>query len=159
MRQIVPPVSSATRSAPSLVTASAVGRPQTGAALKLTAYPVATDGAIEADTHATPPVASAARLPWNRPKPGIVFCRHNVFATTTCLPPYNQSRISRMLGTCPKGAAFVALIVLMIIPPASAQPLPAELQNRNVEIVYKEPRSAAFKPIAERVKQRRVLEQ
>jgi hypothetical protein len=64
-----------------------------------------------------------------------------------------------MLGTCPKGAAIVALIVLMIIPPASAQPLPAELQNRNVEIVYKEPRSAAFKPIAERVKQRRVLEQ
>jgi len=64
-----------------------------------------------------------------------------------------------MLGTCPKGAAIVALIVLMIIPPASTQPLPAELQNRNVEIVYKEPRSAAFKPIAERVKQRRVLEQ
>ena len=64
-----------------------------------------------------------------------------------------------MPRTCPKGAAIVALIVLMMIPPASAQRLTAELQNPNVEIIYKEPRSAAFKPIAERVKQRRVLEQ
>src|SRR5215813_9479011 len=64
-----------------------------------------------------------------------------------------------MRSTCPRGAAIAALMVSLIIPPASAQQLPAELQNRNVEIVYKEPRSAAFKPIAERVKQRRVLEQ
>ena len=63
-----------------------------------------------------------------------------------------------MPRTCPKGAAIVALIVLTIIPPASAQQ-PAELRNPNVEIIYKEPRTAAFKPIAERVKQRRVLEQ
>jgi len=64
-----------------------------------------------------------------------------------------------MRSTCPRGAAIAALMVSLIIPPASAQQLPAELQNPNVEIVYKEPRSAAFKPIAERVKQRRVLEQ
>jgi hypothetical protein len=64
-----------------------------------------------------------------------------------------------MRRTCPRGAAIAALLAWLIIPPASAQPLPAELQNPNVEIVYKEPRSAVFKPIAERVKQRRVLEQ
>jgi len=56
-------------------------------------------------------------------------------------------------------AAIVALIGLLVAPPASAQQLPAELQNPNVEIVYKEPRTAAFKPIAERVRQRRALEQ
>jgi hypothetical protein len=54
---------------------------------------------------------------------------------------------------------MTALIGLLLAPPASAQQLPAELQNPNVEIVYKEPRTAAFKPIAERVKQRRALEQ
>jgi Putative metallopeptidase len=64
-----------------------------------------------------------------------------------------------MLKTYPRGAAIAALMTLMMIPPASAQQLPAGLQNPNVEIVYKEPRTAAFKPIAERVKQRRVLEQ
>jgi len=64
-----------------------------------------------------------------------------------------------MLTTCPRGAAIAALMALLMILPASAQQLPAELQNPNVEIVYKEPRTAAFKPIAERVKQRRVLEQ
>src|SRR5215467_16298896 len=68
-----------------------------------------------------------------------------------------------MLRTCPRGAAVAALMAaLMIIPvilPASAQQLPAGLQNPNVEIVYREPRTAALKPIAERVKQRRVLEQ
>jgi hypothetical protein len=63
-----------------------------------------------------------------------------------------------MRRTCPRGAAIAALLVSLILP-ASAQQLPAELQNPNVEIVYKEPRTAAFKPIAERVKQRRVLEQ
>jgi Putative metallopeptidase len=64
-----------------------------------------------------------------------------------------------MRRTCPRGAAIAALLVSLMIPPASAQQLPADLQNPNVEIVYKEPRTAAFKPIAERVKQRRVLEQ
>src|SRR5262249_29207948 len=64
-----------------------------------------------------------------------------------------------MRSTCPRGAAIAALMASLIIPPASAQQLPAELQNPNVEIVYQEPRSVAFKPIAERVKQRRVLEQ
>jgi Putative metallopeptidase len=64
-----------------------------------------------------------------------------------------------MRRTCPKGAAIAALLALLMILPASAQQLPAELQNPNIEIVYKEPRTAAFKPIAERVKQRRVLEQ
>jgi hypothetical protein len=64
-----------------------------------------------------------------------------------------------MLRTCPTGAAIAALMALLMIQPASAQQLPAQLQNPNVEIVYKEPRTAAFKPIAERVKQRRVLEQ
>jgi len=64
-----------------------------------------------------------------------------------------------MRRTCPKGAAIAALLASLMIPPASAQQLPAELQNPNVEIVYKEPRTAALKPIAERVKQRRVLEQ
>jgi hypothetical protein len=54
---------------------------------------------------------------------------------------------------------MAALIGLLVTPPAPAQQLPAELQNPNVEIVYKEPRTAAFKPIAERVKQRRALEQ
>ena len=56
-------------------------------------------------------------------------------------------------------AAVAALIGLLVMPQASAQQLPAELQNPNVEIVYKEPRTAAFKPIAERVRQRRALEQ
>jgi len=64
-----------------------------------------------------------------------------------------------MRRTCPRGAAIAVLLVSLMILPASAQQLPAELQNPNVEIVYKEPRTAAFKPIAERVKQRRVLEQ
>jgi Putative metallopeptidase len=64
-----------------------------------------------------------------------------------------------MRRTCPKGAAIAALLASLTILPASAQQLPAELQNPNVEIVYKEPRTAALKPIAERVKQRRVLEQ
>jgi len=64
-----------------------------------------------------------------------------------------------MLTTRPTGAAIAALMASLMILPASAQQLPAELQNPNVEIVYKEPRTAAFKPIAERVKQRRVLEQ
>ena len=64
-----------------------------------------------------------------------------------------------MLRTCPTGAAVAALMASLMIPPASAQQLSAGLQNPNVEIVYKEPRTAAFKPIAERVKQRRVLEQ
>jgi len=64
-----------------------------------------------------------------------------------------------MRRTCPEGAAIAALMASLMILPASAQQLPAELQNPNVEIVYKEPRTAAFKPIAERVKQRQVLEQ
>jgi hypothetical protein len=55
-------------------------------------------------------------------------------------------------------AAMAALIGLVMTLPVSAQQLPAELQNPNVEIVYKEPRTAAFKAIGERVKQRRVLE-
>jgi hypothetical protein len=59
---------------------------------------------------------------------------------------------------CTMSVAMAALIGLLMTPPASAEPLPADLQNPNVEIVYKEPRTAAFKPIAERVKQRRVLE-
>jgi hypothetical protein len=61
-------------------------------------------------------------------------------------------------------SAVIAALIGVLIGPASAeqvsaQQLPAELQNPNVEIVYKEPRTAAFKPIAERVKQRRALEQ
>src|SRR5215471_21103671 len=64
-----------------------------------------------------------------------------------------------MSRICTMAAAMAALMVLLMVSPAPAQPLPAELQNPNVEIVYKEPRTAAFKPIAERVKQRRVLEQ
>src|SRR5262252_5242155 len=36
-------------------------------------------------------------------------------------------------------AAMAALIGLLVAPPASAQQLPAELQNPNVESVYKEP--------------------
>jgi hypothetical protein len=64
-----------------------------------------------------------------------------------------------MLRTYPTGAAIAALIASLMIPSASAQQLPAQLQNPNVQIVYKEPRTAAYKPIAERVKQRHVLEQ
>jgi putative metallopeptidase DUF4344 len=64
-----------------------------------------------------------------------------------------------MLRMCTMSAAMAALIGLLVMPQASAQQLPAELQNPNVEIVYKEPRTAAFKPIAERVRQRRALEQ
>jgi len=60
---------------------------------------------------------------------------------------------------CTMSAAVAALIGLLVMPQASAQQLPAELQNPNVEIVYKEPRTAAFKPVAERVRQRRALEQ
>src|SRR5262245_4816899 len=63
-----------------------------------------------------------------------------------------------MLRMCTLSAAMAALIGLLMAPPVSAQQFPAELQNPNVEIVYKEPRTAAFMPIAERVKQRRVLE-
>jgi hypothetical protein len=63
-----------------------------------------------------------------------------------------------MLRTCTTGAAIAALMAAMTTVPASAQ-VPAELQNPNVEIVYKEPRTAVLKPIAERLKQRRVLEQ
>jgi len=48
---------------------------------------------------------------------------------------------------------------LTMTSPASAQQVPAELQNPQVEIIYREPRTAAFKPIAERLKQRRALEQ
>lgn len=64
-----------------------------------------------------------------------------------------------MLRTCATGAAMAALMASMMTVPAPAQQVPADLQNPNVEIVYKEPRTAAFKPISERLKQRRVLEQ
>src|SRR3977135_1174215 len=64
-----------------------------------------------------------------------------------------------MLRMCTMSAVMTALIGLLLASPASAQQRPDELQNPNVEIVYKEPRTAAFKPIAERVKQRRALEQ
>jgi hypothetical protein len=59
---------------------------------------------------------------------------------------------------CTMSAAMAALVGSLMAQPVSAPQLPADLQNPNVEIVYKEPRTAAFKPIAERVKQRRVLE-
>lgn len=64
-----------------------------------------------------------------------------------------------MLRTCATGAAMAALMASMMTVPAPAQQVPADLQNPNVEIVYKEPRTAAYKPISERLKQRRVLEQ
>lgn len=64
-----------------------------------------------------------------------------------------------MLRTCATGAAMAALMASMMTVPAPAQQVPADLQNPNVEIVYKEPRTAAFKPISERLKQHRVLEQ
>ena len=56
-------------------------------------------------------------------------------------------------------AALMGLMDLTMTAPASAQQVPAELQNPQVEIIYREPRTAAFKPIAERLKQRRALEQ
>ncbi len=57
------------------------------------------------------------------------------------------------------GAAMAALTASMMTAPAAAQQVPAELQNPLVEIVYREPRTLAFKPIAERLKQHHVLEQ
>jgi len=62
-----------------------------------------------------------------------------------------------MLRTWTTGAVTAALVASMMT--TSAQQVPAELQNPNVEIVYKEPRTAALKPVSERVKQRRALEQ
>jgi hypothetical protein len=64
-----------------------------------------------------------------------------------------------MLRTYTIGAAIAALVAAITPPPASAQQVPAELQNPLVEIVYREPSNAAFKPIVERLKQHRVLEQ
>lgn len=55
------------------------------------------------------------------------------------------------------GAAITALMVPMMAP-ASAQQVPAELQNPQVEIVYKGPRNPAFKPVSEGLKRHRVLE-
>jgi len=56
-------------------------------------------------------------------------------------------------------AAAVAITLMSsTMTPAAAQP-PADLQNPQVDIVYLEPRNAAYRPIAERLKQRRVLEQ
>jgi hypothetical protein len=63
---------------------------------------------------------------------------------------------------CAMSAAVVAAALLgptLTSTPASAQVVPPDLQNPQVEIVYLEPRNPAFRPIAERVKQRRVLEQ
>jgi Putative metallopeptidase len=54
---------------------------------------------------------------------------------------------------------MAALTASMMTAPAAAQQVPAELQNPLVEIVYREPRTLAFKPIAERLKQHHVLEQ
>ena len=39
-----------------------------------------------------------------------------------------------MRSTCPKGAAIAALMASLIIPPASAQRLPAELQKYTVYV-------------------------
>src|SRR5262249_61314848 len=67
-----------------------------------------------------------------------------------------------MSRKCAMSAAAVAAALLgptLTSTPASAQQVPPELQNPQIEIVYLEPRNPAFKPIAERVKQRRVLEQ
>lgn len=63
---------------------------------------------------------------------------------------------------CAMSAAAIAAALLaptLTSTPASAQQVPPELQNPQVEIVYLEPRNPAFKPIADRVKQRRALEQ
>jgi hypothetical protein len=60
---------------------------------------------------------------------------------------------------CAMSAALVAAALLgPTSTPASAQ-VPPDLQNPQVDIVYLEPRNPAFRPIAERLKQRRVLEQ
>ena len=60
---------------------------------------------------------------------------------------------------CAMSAALVAAALLgPTSTPASAQ-VPPDLQNPQVDIVYLEPRDPAFRPIADRVKQRRVLEQ
>ena len=62
---------------------------------------------------------------------------------------------------CAMSAAAVAVALMgspLTSTPASAQ-VPPDLQNPQVDIVYLEPRNPAFRPIAERLKQRRVLEQ
>jgi Putative metallopeptidase len=63
---------------------------------------------------------------------------------------------------CAMSAAAVAAALmgstLTSSTPASAQ-VPPDLQNPQVDIVYLEPRNPAFRSIADRVKQRRVLEQ
>src|SRR5262249_46006925 len=56
------------------------------------------------------------------------------------------------------GAAVAVTLMCSAMAPAVAQP-PADLQNPQLDIVYLEPRNAAYRPIAERLKQRRVLEQ
>src|SRR5262245_65428205 len=66
-----------------------------------------------------------------------------------------------MAMKCAMSAAAVAAALLgqmLMSTPAAAQ-VPPALQNPQVDIVYLEPRNPAFRPIADRVKQRRALEQ
>jgi Putative metallopeptidase len=66
-----------------------------------------------------------------------------------------------MLMKCAMSVAAVVAALMgptLTSTPAFAQ-VPPDLQNPQVEIVYLEPRNPAFRPIADRVKQRRVLEQ
>ena len=52
--------------------------------------------------------------------------------------------------------ALIALAVQAV--PASAQ-IPADLKNDQIEIAYMQPKTAAFRPIYDKLKQRQVLEQ
>src|SRR5712691_11942800 len=53
-----------------------------------------------------------------------------------------------------------AMMIAAAVPgtPAKAQ-IPADLRNPQIEIAYVEPRSAAYRPIYERLKKRQVLEE
>jgi hypothetical protein len=60
---------------------------------------------------------------------------------------------------CAMSAALVAAALMGPTSTPAAAQVPPDLQNPQVDIIYLEPRNPAFRPIADRVKQRRVLEQ
>ena len=71
-----------------------------------------------------------------------------------------MNRIANRIATAGATAGALALVLGCFVPhgPAAAQ-TPPTLQNDMIDIEYNEPRSAKYKPIYERLKQRKLLEQ
>ena len=71
-----------------------------------------------------------------------------------------MNRIATAGATVGATIGALALVLGCLVPrgPAAAQ-TPPVLQNDMIDIEYNEPRSAKYKPIYERLKQRKLLEQ